>query len=325
MAEDYYKTLNVSRNATQEEIQKSYRELARKYHPDLNPKDKTAKEKFQKVQAAFDVLSDPEKRKLYDRYGESFEQMQHAGAHQYYGGGGGANGGAEFNFGDFADFFTRQYGRGASTGGPFEDLFRQFAQNYQQREQPRRGYRQAAPTQEAEQEISIPFRTAITGGETHITLLRSSGEEETITVKIPAGLSDGQKIRLRGQGEAAYGMPPGDLVIKVRVHPHRWFTRDGDNLHLKLPVTLAEAALGAKIEVPTPVGSGMITIPPGTSSGTKLRIKGQGIPARKHQPAGDLIVEVQIKLPKELDEEAKELIRQIDERHPVQPRTDLAW
>ncbi len=330
MAEDHYKTLGVRRDASQADIDKAYRELARKYHPDLNPDDKTAKEKFQKVQAAFDVLSNSEKREMYDRYGSSFETMEAGGAGGPYsgawGGGPGFGGapGAGFHFEevDLGDLFGRGVGGGRQQApGGFGDFFQQF------RRASRRPGKGAAPRQggDIRHEIQIPFSTAVAGGQVEIALARQSGKTERINVKIPPGIEEGKKIRVRGQGERGPGGgPPGDILITVRVAPHPHFSRRGNHLVVRVPVTLAEAALGAKVDVPTPNGTVTLTVPPGSSSGTKLRVKGHGVP-RRDGSAGDLLAELLIMLPKKLDPSDQEQIRALDERHPLRPRDGLRW
>lgn len=334
MADDYYSTLGVSKDASDAEIQKAYRELARKYHPDLNPDDKSAKEKFQKVQRAFEVLSDKEKRQMYDRYGPAFEQMG-AGAGAGAGAGGGgpyggfAPGGGTFTWSsgegggfDFSDLFGGGTGTGA--GGGFEDLLRQFSRGASTGTQRGGGRARRARGADLTHEIHVPFQTAIEGGQIELGLERPSGKRETVTVRIPAGIEDGTKMRLRGQGEAGgRGGPAGDLLLTVRVDEHPHFQRRGKNLYLRVPVSLAEAALGAKIEVPAPSGVISVMVPPGSSSGTKLRIRGQGVPSE--QGRGDLIVELQVALPKNLDPESLEAIRGIDQRNPLQPRAGLRW
>lgn len=174
-------------------------------------------------------------------------------------------------------------------------------------------------------EITVPFNTAVTGGEAAVSLHRPSGKVETITVKIPAGIEDGKKMRLTGQGEPArHGGPAGDLILSARVAAHPHFTRIGRNLHVVVPVTLAEAVLGAKVDVPTPRGAVALRVPPGTSGGAKLRIKGYGVAPDAGQ-AGDLLAEIQIALPDEFDEESLKMIRQVDERCPHDPRKNLRW
>ncbi len=322
MAEDYYKVLGVPRNASQEEIQKAYRELARKYHPDLHPHDKQAKKKFQKVQAAFDVLSNVQKREMYDRYGSSFETA-----------GGGPRGGAAwgpegmppggFTFDDidFGQFFGQRPGSSASGG--FEDLFGQFTRGTARttpRGRPKR--RRGA---DVRQEITVPFATAVSGGQAQIEVRRRTGKTDRIAVTIPAGVEDGKKIRLRGQGEpGSRGGPAGDILLTVRVAPHPCFRRHGNQLHVTLPVTLAEAVLGAKVDVPTPQGEVALTIPPGTSGGTRLRIKSHGVRS-KTGPAGDLIAEVQIVLPKQIDAEVREAVQRWGRRQTENPRAKLRW
>ncbi len=306
MSEDYYKTLSVGRSASQKEIEAAYRNRARKYHPDLNPDDKKAKEKFQQVQHAYDVLGDSKKREMYDRYGASFES---AGA----GGGPGAGydprGPGAFEDVDFNQFFGERYtdspGGGASTGGTFADFFSQFGGGSARKQaQPGRQH-----GRDVTHELTIPFSTAIGGGKSQIIVERAAGKTETITATIPAGIVDGKKIRLRGQGEPAPSRrgKPGDILITIRVAPHPFYTRKGKNLYVRLPVTLAEAVDGAKVDVPTPQGTVSLKIPAGTSSGTKMRIKGHGVAAKQGEP-GDLFVEVQIILPKQFSEKSKELL-----------------
>jgi len=327
MDEDYYKVLGVARSASTEDIQKAYRQLARKYHPDVNPDDPSAKEKFQKVQSAFDVLNDPQKRDLYDRYGSAFESMgagPGGGPREGWSGGGGAGptwtnvGGAEgFEGFDFTQFFSDRY-QGEPSGGGFADLFSQFG---------RGGRRQRGPARGSDllHTIEIPFQTAINGGQVQVSVARRSGKTETIAVKIPAGVEDGKKIRLRGQGESPPGGgPPGALILLIKVSGHPFFRRRGRDLDVRVPVSLGEAALGAKIDLPTPRGTVTLTVPPGTSSGAKLRVKGFGV-APKNGPPGDLFAEIQIVLPKQLDESSADLVRQLESRNPLKLRGDLRW
>ncbi len=321
MAQDYYKTLGVARNASQDEIQKAYRKLARKYHPDVNPEDKTAKKKFQEVQAAFEVLSDPQKREMYDRYGSSFETM----------GAGGPRGGPTWTAGpdgtftfediDLGQFFGERFG--AEEGFNFGDLFGRFRRSAGPSRAKTAGNRRRGA--DVHHEIQIPFATAVTGGELELEVRRPSQKPGKITVKIPPGIEDGKKIRLRGQGEPGpSGAAPGDLLLTVHVAPHACFQRRGNHLHVKLPVTLSEAASGAKIDVPTPWGTVALRVPPGTSGGTKLRIKGHGVKP-KDGPPGDLLAEIQIMLPEGLDDAGREMFGRLDQQYSANPRAKLRW
>ncbi len=322
VAEDYYATLGVKRGASEQDIQKAYRDLARKYHPDLNPDDKRAKEKFQKVQAAFDILSSPDKRKQYDQFGHGFESMGRGGpgAGQPYtwssSGGPGAGG---FNFEDLLG------GMPASGdplgGGGLGDIFRQF------RRGSARPTAQPAPTKGAdlEHQLTVPFTTTVVGGEAQIRVRRQSGKVEDIRVKIPAGIEDGQKIRLRGQGEPGpSGAAAGDILITVSSATHPYFQRRGKRLEVKVPVTLGEAASGAKVDVPTPSGTIMLSIPRGTSSGTKLRIKGHGIQPSQGEP-GDLFAEIQIVMPEKLNKADRQTLVDLASKYKRDPRAELQW
>ncbi len=322
MAEDYYKTLGVSRGASQSEIQQAYRKLARQYHPDLNPDDKTAAKKFQEVQKAFEVLNDSQKRENYDRYGAAFESMGGGGPRGGPGGGGWAYepGGEEI---DISQIFGG--GGGAGGFGGFADLFEQFGRAGGRRSPggSSRG-RAAARGTDVETSLEIPFQTAVMGGTAELRLQRGR-EIETMAVKIPPGIEDGKKIRLRGQGEAGLqGGASGDLLIKIKVSPHPFFQRQGQNLLVKVPLTLGEATCGAKVDVPTPYGPVSLKIPPGTSSGAKLRIREHGV-AKSDGAKGDLLAEVQIVLPKGLSPEEQAWCEKFDADHPLRPRDNLRW
>jgi DnaJ-class molecular chaperone len=319
MADDHYQTLGVPRTASAEDIRKAYRDLARKYHPDLHPDDDAAKEKFKQVQAAFDVLNDASKREMYDRYGSSFEGVGGGGPRGWGGGpfqGGGfpGGGGAEIDLeslfggaGGFEQMFGGR-GRGTAAGGR------------------RRRPAQAAGA-DVTARITIPFRLAIDGGKTDIQVDRG-GTKETISVTIPQGVPDGARMRLRGQGEpGSGGGPAGDLLLEVGIEPHAVFRRDGDTLELTLPVTLAEAIEGAKVDVPTPWGTIALKVPPRTSGGRKLRAGGMGV-RHANGSKGDLIAEVQIVLPDTTDAAAVE--RLLDAARVAQggagsPRAQFSW
>ncbi|HEX8200144.1 MAG TPA: DnaJ C-terminal domain-containing protein [Isosphaeraceae bacterium] len=330
MAErDYYEVLGVARDATAEQIKKAYRTLARTHHPDVNPGNKQAETLFKEAQQAYDILSDPEKRALYDRYGTAaFAGMGAAGprsgatqwtAHH-------AGPGAEAF--DFSQFFG---GAGASPGagmdeaglggggGLFEDLIGRVRGG--------RGPRRSAgprPGRDVEANLTVPFLTAVRGGETLVDVQRDGGQRETLAVKIPPGTNPGTKLRLRGKGEPGEpGAPSGSLTVTVDVVPHAYFTREGSDLYVDLPVTVAEAVLGAKVDVPTLDGTKTLTIPPGSSSGQKLRLRGQGVPGSGGKPDGDLFAVLKVVVPKTVDEESGRLIREFASRNPSNPRAGL--
>ena len=307
MPKDLYKILGVSRGASAEEIQKAYREQARKHHPDLNPDDEKAKERFQEIQSAYEVLNDPEKRKNYDRFGDAHERM----------GGQGPTAGP-FRDVDLNDIFGA--GSGGGPGG-FADLFRQFSQGGGARAS--RGPSRPKG-RNLRHEVIIPFNTSVLGGETPVGIVEPDGSQKTISIKIPAGIEDGKKIRLRGQGDPSpRGGEPGDLLVTVRVGTHPCYRRDGLNLEVSVPVTLTEAARGAKVDVPTPKGTISLTVPPGTSGGKRLRVRGLGIESDGKK--GDLFAEIQVRIPDNLSDEEIALLEQIEARRTSDPRGDLSW
>ena len=279
MAEDYYKTLGVPRNASQDDILKAYRELARKHHPDMNPDDKSATKKFQKIQRAFDVLSNAEKREMYDRYGESFETMGAGGRPgQAWGpapGEGHSVPGPAGSPPKTSISASSSASGSARAGGGLGDLFGQFRRAGASRSAAASRRRGA----DIAHELEIPFNTSIVGGEVQLNVQRPSGKSETLMVKIPAGIADGKKIRIRGHGEPAVrqGLP--------RRHPHHHprgaapvFHPQGEPPYVRLPLTLGEAADGAKIDVPTPTGAVTLTIPPGPPRGRSSASRGTGWP-----------------------------------------------
>ncbi len=313
MAEDHYQTLGVSRTASAEEIRKAYRDLARKYHPDLHPDDETAKEKFKQVQSAFDVLNDPSKREMYDRYGSSFEGVGAGGA-----GGGSWTGGGPFPGGGGEIDLESLFGG----GGGFGDLFGR-GRGTRQRRRPAQ-----TPGEDITASITIPFRISIDGGKTDVRIERG-GKIETISVTIPQGLPDGARMRLRGQGlPGSGGGVAGDLVLQVHVEQHPVFHRSGDTLEVTLPVSLSEAIEGAKVDLPTPWGTIVLRIPPGTSSGKKLRAAGMGV-HHGNGAKGDLIAEVQIMLPPVGDPALRERLadaaKAAETANPENVRSRLQW
>lgn len=298
MAEDFYKTLGVSKNATQEEIQKAYLKLARKYHPDLNPNDPDgAKKKFQELQTAFETLKDPEKRRQYDQFGPEYERF--AGAGNPFGAGGNpfggfSTGGASFSFDDILNAFG-----GGGGGNPFGGERRRRAAAS------RKGADVTAT-------VSVPLATTVLGGTIPVTIRRERGGMVSVDAKIPVGVENGKKIRLRGMGEPGVGGGPnGDVILEVEIAPHPFYSRDGKDLTVKTPITLKEAAFGAKIDVPTPRGTVAVTIPAGATTGTRLRLKGLGVAVDGAKP-GDLYVECAVALPKSWSKEDLELLRKID-------------
>ncbi len=315
MPRDYYDVLGVNKSATQDEIQKAYRKAARKFHPDLHAdadekEQDEAKQKFQEIQQAYDVLSDADKRQMYDQLGPDFEKM--GGQNPFGGGGGNPFGGMDF---------SQMFGGGGAGGGGMEDILRQFGMGAGG---PQQQTRRPAKGQDVEKNITVPFNTAVKGGEHQVAFDRN-GKVETITVKIPAGIESGKKIRLRGQGAAGPGNgPSGDALIKVTVSGHPVYARSGLNLNVTVPITLLEAVQGAKIDLPTPHGIITVTVPPGTSSGKTLRLKGMGIQTQDRK--GDLLAQLQIVLPREISPDDVELIEQFEGRHAdFEPRDELRW
>ncbi|HEY8591770.1 MAG TPA: J domain-containing protein [Sphingomicrobium sp.] len=296
MALDLYQRLGLKRGASEAEIKKAYRNLAKQLHPDRNKDNPDAAKRFGEVTAAYDLLSDKDKRARYDR-GEIDEdgnpKMPFGGGFGGYSPGGGQRPGAapegfeNFNFGgaetaDLSDLFEGLFGGGGgaggrSRGGPFSG-FRQRAQP------PQKGA-------DIAYRLRVPFEDAVALKPQRITL----GDGKTIDLKLPQGLEDGTKIRLSGKGQDGPG-GRGDAIVTIEIAPHRFFTRDGTNIRLNLPVTLKEAVLGAKVKVPTPEGPVMLTVPKGTSSGKVLRLKGRGFTA-KDGKRGDQLVSLEIELP----------------------------
>lgn len=373
--QDYYDLLGVSKKATAKDIRTAFRKLARKYHPDLNPGDKSAEEKFKQLQEAYDVLSDTKKRQMYDQYGFYSDNIPPGGP-------GGSHApdaeGVNFDFGGF-DFGGGSGAQGG--GGSFRDLFSQFF----------RGGRgvSAEPEHEAggdlEYQIEIDFWDAVRGAVKKLTITRldtcgtchgtgaigsaetcptchgsgtiqqSAGKmkfnvpctrcggtgkirkvcptcggdgrlrrTETIDVRIPLGVASGSRVRVPGKGNAGtMGAPPGDLYLRVDVKPHAFFERRGDDLYTKVPVTVSEATLGAKVEVPTIDGRSLVRIPPGTNSGKTLRLKEKGVPSARNSSRGDQYVEIQVVVPQPTDERVRNLMKELEAVAPEDPRKDL--
>ena len=294
---DYYEVLGVSRSAETDEIRKAYKKLSGKYHPDRNPDDQKALEKYKQIQEAWSVLKDPEKRKKYDLYGSAWEHVGKGPGGQSYSWSNQAGGSPEDFFGGAGVNLEELLGQALGGG------FRKGGFGSQRTSRPVRPEK----GQDINMEITIPFTLAVEGGEYSVRISKPAGIE-TIDVKIPAGVEQGSVIRLAGEGHASHtGGASGDLRLKVKITPHPYFQREGNRLLLEVPLTPWEAALGAKVEVPTlNEGKVVLTIPPGTSSGQKLRLKEKGVPDRKTRQRGDLIVIANIVIrPLQSDEERK--------------------
>jgi molecular chaperone DnaJ len=395
---DYYGALGVKKGASAEEIRKAFRKLARKFHPDVNPGDKSAEEKFKAISEANDVLSDPKKRKMYDQLGFYSDNIDPAAAEAYARGGQPAGGfpgaqsgaggqGVHFDFGgfDFSDMFEGggKARKSSGGGGSFRDVFSSMFGGGRGGAAAEEG---PEPGSDLEYQVNVPFWTAIRGGVLRLNITRrdvctnchgdgyieqpgtcpqcgGSGQvtqtggrmkfnvpcprchgtgknispcptcggegtlerSEPLEVRIKAGTRDGQRIRLAGKGNAGLrGGPTGDLYVIIRTGDHPVFHREGDDIHLTVPVTATEAALGAKVEVPTIDGRTQLKIPPGTQSGQRLRLREKGVPsATKDGVRGDEIVEVKVMVPKPRDEKTKELLRELAKLNPEDPREEL--
>jgi molecular chaperone DnaJ len=392
--QDYYQTLGVDRNASEDDIRKAYRKLARKHHPDLNPGDKASEDRFKQVQEAYDILNDSKKKAMYDQYGFYSENGMPGAA-----GAAGARGGPNMGFGgfDFSDIFSRaQQGGGRRGAGPgagpgpgaeesanFRDIFSQWFGD-------RGGAAQAAPEKGSDLEygLSIDFWQAIKGTQVRLNIARNetcttcggTGEaktggnmvcpecngsgnvtqaagamrfsltcprchgtgrlhnacptchgdgriatKETVEVRIPPGAQQGSRLRVAGKGNAGtHGAPAGDLYITLRVEPHAFFRRDGDDIEIKVPVRIDEAGLGTKIEVPTIDGRALLKIPQGTQNGQRFRLREKGVINSRNGKRGDQIVEVEIAAPVVKDERTKEILREYSKLHPEDPR-EAIW
>jgi molecular chaperone DnaJ len=336
---NYYETLGVKKNASTEDIRKAFRKLARKYHPDVNPGNKQAEEKFKEISEANDVLSDPKKRKIYDQVGyysdnidpETAEAYARAGRNARAGGSGFGAGGfggfpggfpgggqreVHFDFGDMEG--------GATGAGGFRDIFSGIFGGFGGRGEPQG----PAPGTDVEYQASIPFWTAIRGGTLRLNLQRPGAggmQTEPLELRIKPGTRDGQRIRIPGRGNPGQrGAGAGDLYIITKIEPHPIFRREGDDIYVEIPVMPWEAALGAKVEVPTIDGRAQLRVPPGTQSGQKLRMRGRGVKsATKEGAQGDQIVEMKIVVPKVPNVEAKEQWHQLEKLHPENPRDEL--
>ena len=315
---DFYSVLGVSRAASPEEIKKAYRQLAKELHPDRNPDNKEAEERFKDVSAAYGVLSDAEKRKLYDEFGEmglreGFDPESYHAAAQGVGGVGG------FDFGDIFGAAARGQ-RAGGRGGHFEFNLEDLLGGAGAR---RGGYvRVPQKGADLRSEVAVDFRDAVLGCTKELSLRTEEGDR-TLKVRIPAGVRNQGKIRLRVEGgPGSDGGPRGDLVLEVKVRKHPYFSIRGKQLHVTVPVTPLEAYAGAKVNVPTPEGTVQLSVPPGSSNGSKLRLRGKGIQP-KDKPRGDLIAHLEIVLPKGRDEDVEEALKTVQDAFETDPRASL--
>lgn len=287
MAKDYYSTLGVERSADASTIKKAYRKLAQKFHPDRNPGDKAAEEKFKQITEAYAVLSDPEKKRQYDQFGDT-------GFHQRF------SQEDIFRNMDFGDIF-------GSFGG--EDLFSQLFGGGRARG----GVRRPSKGQDYSMQINIPFRLAVQGGERRIDY-RSDSRVEQIKVRIPAGIESGSKLRVAGKGGPnPTGGPPGDLFLQIEIDPDPLFTREGSDLLVRVEVPFSGVCLGTSVEVPTLENPKRVKVPAGMQPGQKIRLRGFGVAASGRRPAGDLYAIIEVAVPKTLTSEQTKLVEKLQD------------
>jgi curved DNA-binding protein len=320
MARDYYEALGVSRDAGSDELQQAYRRLARANHPDIN-KDPAAEERFKEINEAYHVLSDPEQRRRYDRFGDDFRQVPDDWEERVGAGAGRSRSGRSRRGRSGGGYPSEGYGAGFEGFGgagevDIEDLFGGIFG---------RGRGRSGPLAGADQEAELPLTVeeAYRGGQREITLNGTAGPR-SYTVTIPRGVTDGQRIRLSGEGgRGINGGEAGDLYLVVRLLPHPRFRVVGRDIHVDLPVSPWEAALGAAVPVPTPAGETKVTVPPGTSTGRRLRLRGEGMPNPRGRP-GDLLAEVKIMVPPRLTDRERELFTELAEVSSFDPRREAA-
>jgi DnaJ-class molecular chaperone len=312
MPQDLYDVLGVSRTATADDITKSYRKLARQYHPDRNPGDKAAENKFKDIAAAYEILSDKQKRAQYDQFGHAGRGAPSNGPGDFHFGGGGPGGftttnidpeTAERLFGNLGDLFGGFGGSGSSFGDLLGGATPGARQRAGRRTRPQ-------PPAAVEAEITIPFETAVLGGPVNLTI----GDKQ-IEMKVPPGIDDGKTMRLAGQGPGS-----ADIHLKIHVSPHPYYRREGNDLVISVPLSLEEAVLGGKVDVPMlGGGTATVTVKPGTSSGTRMRIRGQGV------KDGDLYIEPRVLVPAPADDESRKLISEFARLNPQRARSGPPW
>ncbi|MEU9438441.1 J domain-containing protein [Streptomyces sp. NPDC048252] len=308
MARDFYEVLGVARTADRDEIQRAYRTLARRYHPDVN-KDPQAEERFKEINEAFSVLSDPEQRARYDRFGEDFRKIPEDWEERVAAGAGAGSGFRRNTGGPRVRYSTAGFeGEGVDVEDLFGSLFGGAG-------------RIRVPGADQEAELPLTVEEAYRGGRRTVTLAGPAGQRR-YQVDVPPGTTDGQRIRLAGEGGRGSGddAPAGDLFLRVRIQPHPEFRLDGRDVHVRLPVTPWEAALGATVPVPTPSGStAKVTVPAGSSSGRRLRLRGEGMPGPRGAN-GDLHAELRIMVPPRLSDRERELLEELAAVSSFDPR-----
>jgi len=304
---DYYQILGVPKSATQAEIKNAYRRLAKQHHPDVNKGESKAEEKFKDISEAYNLLSDPEKRKQYDLfsqggYGGGFQGAP-GGGFGGFGGYGGAGGATNVEFGDFGDIFEELFNMGGVKRG-------------QQRYRSQTQHEQAVKGDDTNVQLEISFFEAVEGSTRKISIKRN-GKVENITVKIPAGVNNGSKVRVAGKGQSGqHGGKDGDLFLTIQVASHPQFWREGADIYCEMPVTIYQALLGGSITVPTISGQAQMKIPEGTASGQKFRLKGKGAPVLGKTDRGDEYIIIKIVPPKKISKPLRIALEELAEKHP---------
>jgi DnaJ-class molecular chaperone len=323
---DPYQILGVSKDASQADVKKAFRKLAKQHHPDQNPNEPKAKEKFAEANAAYEILGDDKKRAQFDRGEIDAEGKPRHHGFDGFGTRPGAGAGGFRRTAGGAEHFEFGFGMGgAGPGGAGFDAADIFADLFGARGGPRGagpgGRQMREPGADIALETSISLETAIHGGKARV--LMPNGK--TLEINVPAGVEEGKQIRLRGQGQPSpMGGPAGDALVTVRFEKHGLFRVEGRDLRLDLPITLYEAALGAKVETPTLGGKVELTLPPNSNSGRTLRLRGKGMPAAGGQPAGDLLITLRVVLPEGANADIEELAKKLQAKAPYNPRSELA-
>ena len=325
---DYYQVLGVAKNANEKDIKQAFRKLARKHHPDVNPGDLGAEEKFKEINEAHEVLSDPDKRRKYNQLGANWKQYEQQGrpgqaGQAGQGGFGGGGWGVEFESGAsgaFSDFFKTFFGGGVE----FDDVFGQAGGSYRGRRpggRRGRGPQGFQPPPQPGRDITAPIEVTLEEA-FHGAVKRLTLDGQTIDVRLKKGVKNGSKVRVAGKGEPG-AAGAGDLYLDVKMRAHHIYRREGDDLYVDVPVTFAEAALGAQIEVPTMAGKVGIKVPAGSQNGRLMRLKGKGMPKLKDKGQGDLFAKLQVLVPKKLSERAQELLKELASLDEDNPRAHL--